>query len=80
MMVSAYLLSMMMKFKEVIMKVLSSKRAVKGSEGLQHVAQIQFDIVHDGDYDMDAFVSAIENLGYEVLGSDATDVTDQYGY
>lgn len=65
------------------MKILSNK-LVNASEDYssqnaeKHVAQISIDIEHTGNYDTQAIMDAVSNLGYEVLGIDSTDVTHEY--
>lgn len=59
------------------LKIKASNSAKSATE-TNKVAQISIDIQHDGHYSLYEIEDAINRLGYEVLGIDSTDVTDQY--
>lgn len=60
-------------------RIVKSSSSVKGSSDAQlHVTQVSFDIVHTGTYDEKAMQAAIEQLGYNVIGTNAEDVTYAY--
>lgn len=55
-----------------------ASKSIKAAAETTKVAQITIDIAHDGDYNLDEIEDAISRLGYEVMGIDSTDVTNQY--